>query len=175
MEDMSLHQLQMYTEGHTIGLSFRDALILSKGIGQASENHKVRVSWHGVVTIWERRHFFLCLSPLWHLDITDLAHEKVILCGSIASVGIKLWSSWKFCASSFFQLLLLFQNTQTHSGWKRSLSQAINLLTTAKPTTKPCPVCHICTSEIPPGMVTQSFLWEACSNVWQPFPWRNFS
>lgn len=44
MEDMSLHQLQMYTEGHTIGLSFRDTLILSKGIGQASENHKVRVS-----------------------------------------------------------------------------------------------------------------------------------
>lgn len=41
---MSLHQLQMYTEGHTIGLSFRDTLILSKGIGQASENHKVKVS-----------------------------------------------------------------------------------------------------------------------------------
>lgn len=38
MEDMSLHQLEMYTEGHTIGLSFRHTPILSKGIGQCTNN-----------------------------------------------------------------------------------------------------------------------------------------
>lgn len=42
MEDISLHQLQMYTEGHEIGLSFRDTQILSKGIGQCTNNQIVK-------------------------------------------------------------------------------------------------------------------------------------
>lgn len=35
---MSLQQMWMYTERHTIGLNFRDTPVLSKGIGQCTNN-----------------------------------------------------------------------------------------------------------------------------------------
>lgn len=38
MEEMSLHQLQVYTEGYTTGLSFRGTPLLSKAIGQCTND-----------------------------------------------------------------------------------------------------------------------------------------
>lgn len=34
---------------------------------------------------------------------------------------------------------------------------------------------HPIISQTPPGMVTPPLPWEDHSNVWQPFPWRNYS